>query len=645
MTGAGVSPRQRWRWSRALAALLLVASGCSACSGSDRSADTPAPGPRRDGPLPEPVVYRDSPEGVTLADPALEALPGATVDTGRLGGAVYQIEVPDDWNGGLVMWMHGYAELAPVASVAPPDFRRYLIANGYAWAASSYSSTSFIPQRGADETAALWDHFVRQHGRPDWTYAAGFSMGGWSAKIAAERYGDRYDGALALCGATGTVPGLRVSPDYLVVGAFVAGVHQADIDASPDIGRLVDQRIRPALANPARRAEFDEIMIDLTGGPRAFAVEGIHDEEDTNFQRAVLVASTGLGPQPTAAYHLGPDNPVTSDELNRAAVVIPTGDGYADYSAGMEVTGDLAMPLLTLHTTGDGQVPINQALILRDRVEAAGRSDLLVQRVIEDPGHCGFTTGEQEAAFGALADWVERGDEPAGTELGVDDLTHLDRTFEDHSRTAAPRPGSRVTIRGRASLDGRPLTARWIGAVVEHDGLVTPCNVTLPPSEDGRYEIDVYTDEASAGCGRPGAEVVLWTFTGDVKLYATAALPWPVARTGAATTTALDVEFTTTDPSGAAGARTELSGEVYDNDSAHRHETGSRVEAYIGTTRCGVASVRENGFYILTIAGPDTIAGCTADGRIHFEVDGHRATETAVNAPEQASHLDLTAPL
>jgi pimeloyl-ACP methyl ester carboxylesterase len=626
--------------------LVLVVSACSGSDGGSDggsgdgpgSEDATGRGSRRAEPLPEPVAYADSPDGVTLADPALEALPGATVETGRLGGAVYQIEVPDDWNGGLVMWMHGYAELAAEANVAPPDFRRYLIGNGYAWAASSYSSTSFIPQRGADETAALWDHFVAGHRRPDHTYAAGFSMGGWSAKIAAERYADRYDGALALCGATGTVPGLRVSPDYLVVGAFVAGVRQADIDADTDISRLVAERIRPALADPARRAEFDRIMVDLTGGPRAFAVEGIHDEEDTNFQRAVVVASTGLLPQPEAPYRLGPDGPVTSEDFNDAAIVVPTGDAYADYSAGMEVTGDLAMPLLTLHTTGDGQVPINQALVLRDRVAAAGQSDRLVQRVIEDPGHCGFTTGEQEAAFQALVDWVEHGERPPGTDLG-DDLTHLDRTFEDHSRTAPPPPGSQVTIQGRARLDGRPLTARWIGAVVVHDGLVTACNVTLPPSEEGRYEIAVFTEEASAGCGRPGAQVVLWTFAGDQTLNATAALPWPSDSAA----TSFDVDFATGDPSGAVGTHTGVSGEVYD-DGGHRHPTGTRVEAFVGSTLCGVASVRDNGFFILSVSGPDAVPGCTAGGEVRFEVDGRPATETAVNAPDQPAHLDLTAP-
>jgi hypothetical protein len=158
---------------------LLAALGCTSVRSAvpARSATTD-PGER---PAPAPVEVRPEPEGITLADPAFEPLPGARAEFGRLGGAVYQIEIPDEWNSRLVMWMHGFGEFAPEANVGPPDFRRYLIANGYAWAASSYSSTSLIPQRGADETAALWDHFVREHGRPDFTYASGLSMGGWSS--------------------------------------------------------------------------------------------------------------------------------------------------------------------------------------------------------------------------------------------------------------------------------------------------------------------------------------------------------------------------------------------------------------------------------------------------------------------------------
>ncbi len=159
--------------------------------------------------LPPPVTVRPEPEGVMLGDPAFTPVPGAHADFGRLGGAVYQIEMPRHWNGRLVLWIHGFEDFAPEAQVSAPDFRRYLIGQHYAWGASSFSSTSLIPGRAADETAALWDYFARKYGRPTRTYVTGLSMGGAASHIAAERYPDRFDGALALSGNVGNTAGLR----------------------------------------------------------------------------------------------------------------------------------------------------------------------------------------------------------------------------------------------------------------------------------------------------------------------------------------------------------------------------------------------------------------------------------------------------
>src|SRR4051812_24970976 len=70
-------------------------------------------------PLPRPVHVRPEPEGVMLGDPAFEPLPGARAEYGRLGGSVYQLEVPRRWNGRLVLYLHGYGELRPTAEVSP----------------------------------------------------------------------------------------------------------------------------------------------------------------------------------------------------------------------------------------------------------------------------------------------------------------------------------------------------------------------------------------------------------------------------------------------------------------------------------------------------------------------------------------------
>ena len=55
------------------------------------------------------------------------------------GGAGYRIEVPENWNGELVVYAHGNRGIGLELTVSFPAIRAYLVANGYAWAASSYS--------------------------------------------------------------------------------------------------------------------------------------------------------------------------------------------------------------------------------------------------------------------------------------------------------------------------------------------------------------------------------------------------------------------------------------------------------------------------------------------------------------------------
>jgi pimeloyl-ACP methyl ester carboxylesterase len=599
-----------------------------------------------DRPLPPPVEARQEPE-VALEDPAFEPLPGARADFGRLGGAVYQIELPDNWNGRLVLDMHGYGELAPETRVSPPDFRRHLISNGIAWGASSFSSTGLIPGRAADETAAVWDYFARTHGRPARTYITGWSMGGAATHIAAERYADRFDGALALCGAASQTPAAGIGTDFFVAAAYAAGVTQAEFDASTDVRALIRERIRPALADPQVRERFEAIIVDLTGGPRRFAREGIRDEEETNWERVELLVAAGLAPNAATTYRLGPRTPVTSDEFNRDVLRLRTNDQLLrSFLEGNETNGNIQMPLLTIHSTGDGQVPIEQAQILRRRVEAAGKGDLLVQRVIGDVGHCGFTTKEQEAGFEALMAWVERGVKPKGTTLLISDLRRLDRTFE-----LAPRPGTpeadevpgarrRVVLRGNLRLDRAPLDARFVGAVVQRNGLVAPCQYTLSSTRNGRYEITVLADAEARGCGAKNAQIVLWTFAEDEKFFSTEAMRWP----GNGRTARFDASFSTSAPNGAARPTAEFGGEVYDRRGRHL-PPGTRVEAYVGETRCGVGSTRHTGSfsgYILAVVGPDSVPQCERGAPLTFRIDGRLAVESTVNEPDREHLSDLT---
>jgi pimeloyl-ACP methyl ester carboxylesterase len=589
--------------------------------------------------MPAPVEVRQEPEGVTLADPAFEALPGARAESGRLGGASYQLEVPDRWNGRLVLWMHGFEEFGPEARVGPPDLRASLIAQGYAWGASSLSGTGWIPGREADETAAVWDRFVDRHGRPRRTYVVGASMGGAAANIAAERHPERFDGVLALCGSAGATSGLQNPIDVFLAGALAAGVTQAEYDATPGVGTLIRDRIRPALRDPARRRRFERTMVDLSGGPRPFAREGLRLEEETDWRRAELAVASGLVPhQDPARFH-------------GAALRLRTNDdGLRAYVDGNEATGRLRIPLLTMHATGDGQVPIEEARILRRRVDDAEQSDLLVQRVYRDAGHCGFSTTEQEASFEGLVRWVEAGHRPAGDDVLTADLAAPRPSFEINPRAGTPEAetvagaADRVVLRGTATVDGAPLDARFFGAEVVRDGRTAHCQLELTSVAGGAFEVTVSAASEAAGCGAPGTGIVPWTYvgTGDLtQLHALAPVPWP----GEETSVTAAVAFSTATPDGVTPPVASFTGEALDA-SGRYVRPGTRVEAFIGDVRCGLTSTSRTGSfsgYSLAVAGPAAVPGCTSGAPVSFRVNGRRAAQTAPNdAGGRGVTLDLT---
>src|SRR4029453_10513896 len=100
---------------------------------------------------------------------------------------------------------------------------------------------------------------------------------------------------------------------------YVAGITQAEFDAGTDAVSLIRNRIRPALQDPAAHERFESIMLDLTGGPRAFDREGFRVEEDTNWRRAELVVAARLAPNAGTRYRLRPPGPPSRGEGNPRA--------------------------------------------------------------------------------------------------------------------------------------------------------------------------------------------------------------------------------------------------------------------------------------------------------------------------------------
>ena len=93
-------------------------------------------------------------------------------------------------------------------------------------------------------------------------------MGGLATHIAAERYGNRFDGALGALWRSRVTPGLTTTTDFFVAAAYVAGVTQAEFDADPEHRATDPTAHPPGAARRQAHARFENIMIDLTGGPR-----------------------------------------------------------------------------------------------------------------------------------------------------------------------------------------------------------------------------------------------------------------------------------------------------------------------------------------------------------------------------------------
>ena len=155
-----------------------------------------------------------------------EALPGLPGEQlwGIHNNAGYRVEVPENWNGDLVVWVHGFRGAGLELIVDNPPLRPWLIANGYAWAASSFSKNDYDVAQGAKDTHALTKFFNGLVGKPDRVYITGASMGGHVTAVSIEQWPKTYDGALPICGVLGDYELFDYLLDFNLVAQAQAGI-------------------------------------------------------------------------------------------------------------------------------------------------------------------------------------------------------------------------------------------------------------------------------------------------------------------------------------------------------------------------------------------------------------------------------------
>ena len=97
-------------------------------------------------------------------------------------GATYLIQCPAGaWNGTLYLYSHGYVTPGaanPAQDVGDPATGAWMLANGYALAGSSYSTTGWAIAQALPDQISTLNAFGSMYGQPKTTVAWGHSLGG-----------------------------------------------------------------------------------------------------------------------------------------------------------------------------------------------------------------------------------------------------------------------------------------------------------------------------------------------------------------------------------------------------------------------------------------------------------------------------------
>ena len=430
----------RFRWTALAGAALLAACG----GGGNDPAVVPV--------VPEELRAQDSRSFAPVAPAAttFDAMAGLATGTDRwagvLNGAAYRVEVPaTGWNGKLVMYAHGFRGEGSVLTVSNPSIRRYLIEQGYAWAASSYSTNFYDVRTGVEDTNALalaFNNIAAANGRvlaaPERIYITGHSMGGHvtGAAIEAEAAATannkvRYHGAVPMCGVMGDAELFNRFAGMQVTAQALAGVPSYPTDKWSEIRGLVTSTLFTTFpsAPTAQGVKYLSVVENLTGGERPLFDQGIafggsfpsaygtfgSDGTVTGILNRNVLDTNAL------TYVIAGDA-AGSTALNAAAQKLTAApdanrlrrDGLRWIPA---INGEFSIPVVSIHTLGDLFVPFSMQQVYQQRAAAKGNANWLVQRAIRGASHCDFTVAEQVQAFADMVVWEQTGVKPAGDDV------------------------------------------------------------------------------------------------------------------------------------------------------------------------------------------------------------------------------------
>jgi len=332
---------------------------------------------------------------------ASNSAPEASVRTsaGALDGVPYRIDIPVNWNGDLVVLMHGYEPKGvprknpwPQTEEAP-----VFLSRGYAVAASAYASQGWAVGDALDNSEELRQFFIKENRTPRHTYVVGFSLGGLESLATMERHGDEYSGALSMCGVNVSAPDIvarGVVTPLVAFDVYFPGVIP-DL-ADPTSPAMIDQgRIEEALkANPAVATRLEERLQETnTTLPGSLMLDYMVLHE--------IVQRAGGMPVDTTktTYAEFADDGDFNKKVHRYKGV-PSAMAYLASNA--TLTGKVTAPVVLQRNAFDPTIPSRFDTVYPGLAKAAGNASKVTVLPPVGEGHCAFTQEETGKAFDVL---------------------------------------------------------------------------------------------------------------------------------------------------------------------------------------------------------------------------------------------------
>ena len=368
-------------------------------------------------------------------------------------GATYKIEVPANWNCTLFLYSHGYVapgQSNPATDVGDPITGAWLLGHGYALAGSSYSTTGWAIQQALPDQIATLDVFDQQVGQPSQTVAWGHSLGGIITGGLIQDYPNRFSAALPMCGVLAggvatwntaldsemvfqqlidpllqvvniTDPNNLGQAEAAVAGAQGTAQGRARIALAAALGDtpgwFTPLSPEPAANDYAAQEQNQYLWDTQVDFPFVFALRAELEARaggnpswttGVNFA-AQLARSPNLG-EVIALYHAaGLSLRADLATLNQAPRITADHAAVRYLARYISFNGQLSMPVLSMHTTGDGLVIPENEQAYASVVRQAGSSRLLRQIFVSRAGHCAFTPAETITAAQTLLNRLATG--------------------------------------------------------------------------------------------------------------------------------------------------------------------------------------------------------------------------------------------